>query len=520
MELRIKFLKWSAGLPVAMLNEKTANQMGVHAKDRISIKTLSKNSKEISTIIDTIKGLVKENEIAVSSELKKRLNLRGGQKVDVKFAPTPKSMDFIKKKLNKKTLSKKEIKEIIRDVVNNSLSEPEIALFISAMYKQGMDIKETIYLIDAILESGNKLLLKDKFVVDKHSIGGIPGNRTTPIVVSICAAAGLVVPKTSSRAITSAAGTADVIETITGIEFSMKELKKILKKTNACMVWGGALGIIPADSKIIRIEKILKIDLESQLLASIMSKKLAVGSKYILIDIPYGKTAKVTKSKALHLKKKFEFLGKHFKRKIKVVLTDGSQPIGNGIGPALELVDVLKILDPKKQGPKDLEKKSLFLAGKLLEMTGKTKRIKQKQIKGIELAKEILYSGQAFEKFKQIIKSQNGTSKNALQKQQNLFKIRNFESKKYKKIKKPLIFKRNILLKKSGKIYEIDNKKINSLARTAGCPVDKFAGLYLYFHLGDKVKKGEKLLTVYSESKSRLKEAIRFYKKEKPIKIR
>lgn len=493
MELKIKLLKWSAGLPVAMLNKETAKKIGVHTKDRIFIKTLSSHPKKISTIIDTIENLVGKNEIAVSSELKKRMGLRIGQKVKVNLAPTPKSMIFIKKKLNKKPLSQREINEIIKDVVNNSLSEAEIALFVSAMYKQGMNMKETIYLINSILKSGNKLRLKHKFVVDKHSIGGIPGNRTTPIIVSICAVAGLVMPKTSSRAITSAAGTADVIETIAKVEFSIKELKRILKKTNACIVWGGALGMVPADSKIIQVEKILKIDPEAQLLASIISKKLAVGSKYILIDIPYGKTAKVSKSEALNLKEKFEQLGRYFNKKLEVVLTDGSQPIGNGVGPALELVDVLKVLDLKEQSPKDLEKKSLFLAGKLLEMTGKAKIGK-----GIQSAEEILYSGKAFEKFKQIIKVQKGT---------------------LKKIK-PARFKKDILLKKQGKIFEINNKKINSLARIAGCPVSKYSGLYIYFHVGDKVKKGEKLLTIYSESKSRLREAIKFYKNKKPIKIK
>jgi AMP phosphorylase len=322
MELKIKLLKWSAGIPVAMLNKKTAKKIGVHIKDKISLRTLSTHPKEISTIIDTVKSLVKEDEIAVSSELKNRLSLRIGQKVDVNLAIMPKSLFFIKKKLNKKSLSKKEIDEIIKDIVNNSLSEVEIALFISGMYEQGMNLKETIYLIKAILKSGNKFVSKSKFVVDKHSIGGIPGNRTTPIVVAICASAGLTMPKSSSRAITSAAGTADVIETIASVEFPMKRLKKIVKKTNACLIWGGGLDIVPADSKIIKVEKMLKIDPEAQLLASIMSKKLAMGAKYIIIDIPYGKTAKVNKSKALKLKRKFEHLGKYFNRKLKCVLTD------------------------------------------------------------------------------------------------------------------------------------------------------------------------------------------------------
>jgi len=239
MELKIKLLKWSAGLPVAILNKKTAEKIGIHTNDRISIRTTTRHPKEIYTLADTIKGLVRQNEIAVSSELKKRLGLKVGQEVDINLSIPPKSLEYIKKKLNKKSLSEKEIKEIIKDIVNNSLSEPEIALFISAIHKYNMNMKEIIYMIKAILKSGNRLRLRNKFIVDKHSVGGIPGNRTTPIIVSICAAAGLTFPKTSSRAITSAAGTADVIEMIASVEFSIKDLKKILKKTGACMVWGG-----------------------------------------------------------------------------------------------------------------------------------------------------------------------------------------------------------------------------------------------------------------------------------------
>tara|TARA_Y100000296_G_scaffold80110_1_gene105015 strand:- start:373 stop:1857 length:1485 start_codon:yes stop_codon:yes gene_type:complete len=493
MELKVKFLKWSAGLPVVMLNKKTALKLGVHTRGRIFIKTLSKYPKEISSIIDIIGGnSVKENEILVSSEIRKRLNLRVKQKVDVNISPEPKSLVFIKKKLNNKRLTKKEITEIIKDIVNNFLSEPEIALFIAAMYKHGMTTKETIYLIKAILKFGNMLKIKNKFIVDKHSIGGIPGNRTTPIVVSICSVAGLTFPKTSSRAITSEAGTVDVIETVAKVDFSVKELKKIIKKTNAFMVWGGSLGMVPADSKIIKIEKDLKIDPQSQLIASIMSKKFSVGSKYIIIDIPYGKGAKVNKKKAEELKKKFIDIGKYFDKKVKVVLTEGNEPIGNGIGPALELIDIIKILDPKQQGPKDLEKKSVFLAGEIFKITGKTKNNK-----GTELAGKILKSGKAFEKFKQIIKAQGGN---------------------FKKIKQAK-FKKDIFARKSGKIKEINNKKIISLARILGCPVDKSSGIYLHLHNGENVKKRQKILTLYSETKTRLAEAVRFYNEEKIIRI-
>jgi AMP phosphorylase len=492
MKLKVKFLKWSAGLPVAMLNIKTAKKIGVHGKDRIFIKKIGKPHKQISTIIDTVEGLITHNEIAVSSELKNLLNLKLGQSVDVGLAMTSKSLLYIRKKMDKKKLSEEEIREIIRDIVSNSLSEPEIAMFISAMYQQGMSFKEVVFLINAILETGNRLVLRNKYIADKHCIGGIAGNRTTPIVVSICSAGGIIMPKTSSRAITSAAGTADVIETISKVEFSVKRLKKIIQKTKACLAWGGSLGVVPADSKIIKIERVLKIDPRAQLLASIMSKKIALGSNYILIDIPFGKKAKVDKTMALKLKKEFERLGKYFKKDLRVVLTKGDEPIGNGIGPALELNDVIKVLS-LNDSPKDLEKKSLFLAGRIFEMTKISKKGE-----GYEKAKKILYSRRAFKKFKEIIRSQGGKVK----------------------ILEPAKFRRDILSGKSGKVFDIDNKKINLLARIAGCPVNKFAGIYLYCHVGNKVKKDGKLMTLYCESKSRLEEAFKFYQKVRPIKIR
>jgi AMP phosphorylase len=491
MELKIRFLSWIAGLPVAMLNGKTASELGVHPKDRVLIKTLGKDPLSFTTIIDTVKTFVKKDEIVVSSEIKEILKLKSSQKVDVSLAQIPQSLEYIKKKLSSKRFSKEEIFEITKDIVNNSLSEPEIAMFVSAMYEKGMNFQETISLIEAILESGDRLYLDNKVIVDKHCIGGLPGNRTTPLVVSICAAGGLTFPKTSSRAITSAAGTADVVEVIAKVDFEMSELKKIINKTNACMVWGGSLGLVPADEKIIQIEKALKIDPKSQLLASIMSKKLSVGSNHILIDLPYGKTAKLpNKQKALSLKRDFERIAKHFKLTLKCVLTDGSQPIGNGIGPVLEMIDIIKILDPKQKGPNDLEQKSLFLSGEIFELTGKAKKGK-----GIELARQLLYSGKAFTKFKEIIKAQKGS-------------LKGLELPKFKK---------DILANKKGKIKEIDNKAISSLARAAGSPLDKSAGIYLHIHLGYDVENGQKLLTIYSESKSRLNEAIRFYKKEKPI---
>lgn len=490
MELTIRLLKWSAGLPVAMMNSKTAEKLGVHPKDRIFIKTLSKGSKDFSSIVDTADGLIKKNEIAISFELKEVLGIRNGERVRVSLEQDPPSIVFIRKKLDGKSLSEKEIFEIINDIVENSLSEAEVALFISAMYRNGTTMKETISLIKAISSTGEKLKIKGKDIVDKHSIGGIAGNRTTPIIVAICTSLGLTMPKSSSRAITSAAGTADVIESIAKVDFSMKEIKKIVNKTGGCLVWGGGLGMVPADDKIIQVEKQLEIDPEAQLLASIMAKKLAMGSKYILIDIPYGKTAKVSKKEGLKLKKKFEYLGKVFNKKLECVLTDGSQPMGSGVGPVLELNDVISVLRQETGRPLDLEDKSLFLAGRLLEMTGKAKKGE-----GIKLARKSLVSGSAYKKFSEIIRAQKG-------------KVRKISPAKLKK---------EIIAQKSGKVKLIDNKKINRTARIAGCPADKRAGLLIDVSVGNQIKKGERLLTIYSESKYRMAQALKYFRSEKPI---
>lgn len=493
MKLKAKFLNWDAGIPVVMLNKTSAEKLGVRAQDTIILKTLSGQHKESTAVLDIIGGEINDKEILISSEVKLKLNIKKETLVDVNLAPVPRSFEYIKEKLNGKRLSTKEIDQIIQDVVNDRLSDSEIAVFVAAMYKVGMDTKENVDLIKAIIKNGNRLSLKEKYIVDKHSIGGVAGNRTTPIVVSICASAGLFVPKTSSRAITSAAGTADVMETIARVDFTIPELKKIIRKTKAFIIWGGGIGVVPADSKIIRVEKSLNIDPKSQLLASILSKKFAVGSKYIVIDIPYGRSAKVKSRKSAEdLKRKFQQLGNYFNKKMRIVLTDGSQPIGNGIGPSLELKDIISILDPRKKGPEDLRKKSVFLAGELLEMTKKAKKGK-----GIEMAEDILDSGKAFKKFKEIVEAQGG----------------NLKRVKYGK------FKKTINSKKSGKIKEIDNKKINALTRVTGSPIDKSAGIYLHVHVGDKIKKSDPVVTLYSETDLRLKEAIKFYNDRKPIKI-
>lgn len=482
MKLVVKGVNISAGRPVVFLNSRYARNKDIDVGERVQVMN---DGKKIIGIVDLLEGLLEKNEVFLSDDIIEYLKVKAGSKIDIRLAPRPTSTKNITKKMNGKRLTKAEIYEIIKDIVNNALTEAEVAQFIVSVYDKGMSNNEIIYLIDAMYKTGKVLKWKSKFVADKHSIGGVAANRTTPLVVSICAACGVVMPKTSSRAITSAAGTADTMEVLTNVDFSAKKLKYIVKKTGACLAWGGAIGLAPADDKIIKVERILRIDPEAQLLASILSKKLSTGSKYVLIDIPYGKGAKVSFQEGVKLRKRFLYFGKKFGLKMKVLLTNGSQPIGNGIGPMLEIIDVLKVLKRKKDRPIDLEKKAIMLAGEILEMIGKCEKGK-----GKSRAFEILNSGKALKKFNEIIEVQ-GKKNNPLEAGE---------------------FTYDIKANKNGKIKHIDNKEINRIAIVLGCPFDKKAGIYLHKHVGEQINSGEKIATLYAESKEKLKDAAEEWK--------
>jgi len=492
MQLKVKILRFIAGRPISILDEETAVKLNVHIGERISI---FKDHHKIISVIDISKsGFLNPGEIALSNEIISTLNISEGDIVDIGLAEKPESVILIKKKIDGGKLMDSEIRNIITDIVTNAITEAEIAYFVSAVYQHGMDSRETESLIRAMVSTGKQLHFNGN-VVDKHSIGGIAANRTTPIVVSICAAAGLIMPKTSSRAITSAAGTADVIESIAKVEFDIEEIKNIVKKTNACMVWGGSLGLSPADDKLIQVERILNLDPKAQLLASVLSKKISVGSRHVLIDIPFGSSAKVSRSEGLILKKDFEKFAKKFGLNLRCVLTEGDEPIGRGIGPLLEIRDVINVLKRDENAPKDLEGKAIFLAGQIFELCGKSEKGE-----GEKLAGAILDSGKAFEKFRQIIETQQGRVPSA------------------KEIESRLgIYRKDIISEKAFKISSIDNKKMNLIGSIAGSPMDKGAGIFLYHHVGDNVEKDAKLVTLYAASPARLKSAFDLFKKSAPI---
>ncbi len=476
LRLKSKDIDTASGGPlIVIINHLDAKKLNLHALDRVKIQKGKATVIAAIDIAESNKG-VKPGQIGVFEEVIDRLKLKKQTILRILPAPIPLSMEAIKKKMDGEELTKKEICYIIKDLMDNELTEIELTYFVSACYQKNLSYKETKYLTEAITKYGNKIKFKRKIMADKHSIGGIPNNRTTMLVVPIVTAAGVTMVKTSSRSITSPAGTADTMEVFSKVNFSVEEIKKIVTKIDGCITWGGAIDLASADNKLIKVRYPLRVDPTGLMLASILSKKSAVNSTHVLVDIPIGKTAKIkTKKEANSLKKLFERLGKNLGMVIKVIITDGSQPIGNGIGPNLEARDILYILRKDPKAPKDLEKKSIKMADLIFKMTGAK-----------ESAKDILNSGRAYTQFMKIIKQQQGNSK-----------ITPEEIPLGK-------FYYDVKSKKSGKVIEIDNKIISKIARAAGAPGDKESGIYLYKKLNEKVKKNEKLFTIYSKEKEDL----------------
>ena len=481
----------TGGILIALLNEVDAKRLDLKMGDRVKIKHRSREIIAILDISNSDKTLAK-GKLGLFVESAQALKVKTTDKVSVNFAGKPESLSHIKDKLRGKRLTEKELYHIIDDITNDRLTDIEKTAFVMAGYNHGFSMKETIAMTKAMVKTGEQLKFKGT-VLDKHCIGGVPNNRTTMIVGPIIAAAGLIMPKTSSRAITSPAGTADTMECLAKVELSKKQIEKVIQKCGVALVHGGSMNLAPADDKIIEVERPLSIDAEGQLLASVMAKKHSVGASVVLIDIPMGPTTKIkNKKSASKLRKKFVTLGKALGMRVKVIVTDGSVPIGRGVGPVLEAKDVLAVLQNMDDAPKDLREKSLKMAGILLELSKKVKKGK-----GYHRAKYLLDSKLAYQKMQEIIHLQGKQKMPALGKYQY-----------------------QVTAVRSGKVKAIDNLVIAKLARTCGAPFDKGAGLYLHHQKKDKVAKGDILFTLYAVSSDKLELAKKILEEQSAFLIR
>lgn len=421
--------------------------------------------------------------IGLSQTAWELLGVEEGDAVAISHPPALASLSFIRSRIYGNRFDYQGISAIIDDVVARRYTDVHLAAFLTASATPPLDLQETIYLTKAMIGAGERLHWDKDIVLDKHCVGGLPGNRTTPIVVAVVTAHGLTMPKTSSRAITSPAGTADTMETITPVNLKLDRLKEVVREHGGCMAWGGAVQLSPADDVFIRVERDLDIDTEGQLIASVLSKKVAAGSTHVVIDIPVGATAKVRSHEAAHqLANMLTNVGKEFGLTITCVYTDGSQPVGRGIGPALEALDVLAVLRNEEHAPQDLRERAATLAGAALEIGGAAA-----EGHGKALALATIADGRAWEKFQAICLAQGGLHTPEIA---------------------PHFY--TITAPHDGVITNIDNRNLARVAKLAGAPRSTGAGLYMHVRIDDIVRKGQPLFKIYAAAQGELAYAVQF----------
>ncbi|MEQ1613779.1 MAG: thymidine phosphorylase family protein [Hyphomicrobiaceae bacterium] len=454
---------------------------GFVARSRVRVAA---NGKSLLATLNVIRtDLLGLEEASLSEAAWSQLGARNRDIIEVTHAEPVASESFVRAKAYGERLDSAAFDAIIGDIARGLYSDLHLAAFVTACAGDRLDLAETTNLTKAMIGVGDRISWPYPIVADKHCVGGLPGNRTTMLVVPIIAALGLPIPKTSSRAITSPAGTADTMETVAPVTLDQVAMRRVVEKEAGCIVWGGAVQLSPADDILIQVERPLDFDSDGQLVASVLSKKAAAGATHIVLDLPVGPTAKVrSREAARRLGDRLVAVGAVLDLNVRIVETDGSQPVGRGIGPALEARDVLMVLQRQADAPVDLRDRALNLAGELIELVGRAE-----PGGGIRLAAEVLSSGQAWRKFQAICDAQGG-------------------------MRTPSVagYRHPVLASAGGRIVTIDNRRIAKAAKLAGAPQAPAAGIDLHVRLTDKVEAGQSLFTVHAQSRGELEYALHY----------
>ena len=454
---------------------------GFAAQSQVEVRAQGRSI--LATLNIVTSDLLAPAEAGLSETAWRRLGVSEGSRLEFRHPDPVASLSDLRSKLFGNRLDEPAMTRIIGDIAAGRYSDLHLAAFIAAGAGNNMDLRETIGLTKAMIEVGARLTWPGGPIVDKHCVGGLPGNRTTLIIVPIVAALGIAMPKTSSRAITSPAGTADTMETLAPVELDIAALRRVVEREAGCIAWGGAMQLSPADDVLIRVERPLDVDSQGQLVASVLSKKAAAGSEHVLIDIPAGPTAKVRGDEAARqLSKRLEAVGSAVGLHVRCVTTDGSQPVGRGVGPALEAHDVLAVLRGEPSAPEDLRERALRLAGDIIEMAKRTP-----PGEGFALARNVLADGRALRKFDAIREAQGGAREPGR-----------------------AAHRRDLVAPTGGVVAALDNRRIARFAKLAGAPNSSTAGLEMRVRLNDRVERGQALFTLHAETTGEMEYAMRY----------
>ena len=406
---------------------------------------------------------------------------------------TERFVDLIQKKKSGETLTKEEIDFMITDYVAGKIPDYQMSAMLMAIYFNGMENEELAAFTLAMRDSGDLVDLSpiEGIKVDKHSTGGV-GDKTTLIVGPIVAACGVPVAKMSGRGLGFTGGTLDKLESISGfrIDLSAEEFFETVKKTGISVI-GQTGNLAPADKLLYALRDVTAtVDSIPLIAASVMSKKLAAGSDKIVLDVTTGSGAFMKNTRdAKKLAKHMVAIGNHAGKETVAILTGMEEPLGFAIGNNMEVKEAIEVL--KGDGPEDVKEVSVALAGMMLSLG--LENVSHSQ--GKRMAKKALSSGQAFEKFKEMVQAQGGD-------------IRYVEH--------PEFFERDafegeVLAAEDGFLSGMDTEKIGVAAGLLGAGretkdsvIDMSAGIYLEKKIGDTVKKGEPIASCYAGTKEKL----------------
>lgn len=448
---------------------------GFSAHSRVTVATES--SSIIATLNVVRDGFVLPTEAGLSEAAWHLLGASPGQLATFSHPRPVESFGAVRAKIFGHAFHDTQLLAILEDMAAGRYTDIDLSAFLTACTASGMSLDEVVWLTRGMVQVGDRVAWDRAIVADKHSVGGLPGNRTTPIIVSIVAAAGVCIPKTSSRAITSPAGTADAMETLAPVDLDIVSMRRVVERENGCVIWGGAIHLSPVDDLLIRVERALDLDSDAQLVASVLSKKVAAGSTHVVIDIPVGPTAKIrTLDAAYAIARLLERVGTEVGLTLSPVVTDGSQPVGWGIGPALEARDVVAVLRGDRDAPVDLRDRAVLLAAEILELAGVCA-----VGSGTTEASAILADGRAWKKLQAICEAQGGMRTPPVSPQR-------FE------LTAPI----------RGAVTGIDSRRLARAAKLAGAPADPAAGIDLHVRLGHAVDAGQPLFTLHAESPGEL----------------
>jgi thymidine phosphorylase len=453
---------------------------GFQALSKVEVRSNGVTILAVLNVVDD-ERIVGTLELGLSEDAFAQMQMHEGAPVTIAHAEPPQSIASLKKKIAGERLSRVEFADMVQDIAGHRYSKVELAAFVVALSQVDLDRDEVLHLAEAMVGAGRRLDWHEEPVVDKHCIGGIPGNRTSILVVPIVAAHGMLMPKTSSRAITSPSGTADTMACLAQVELPFERLEAIVREHRGCLAWGGTAELSPADDVLISVSRPLSLDAPGQMVASILSKKVAAGATHLVLDIPFGPSAKVRHmDDAQRLKKLFEYVARNMGLHLDAVLSDGRQPVGRGIGPVLEARDVLQVLNNDPSAPADLRLKALRLAGRVLEFDPDVRGGE-----GFALARDILDSGRALAKLDAIIDAQGR---------------RAFDWRR-----PPLgALVHDVTANGDGVVTAINNQRLARIARLAGAPKADGAGVDLYCKQGDTVGQGQPLYRIYAANPAEL----------------